>query len=111
MFNYINRWRSIAQQRGENGQTQHGVVRTNCVDCLDRTNTAQFAMGKCALAFQVNDCLVSVHAVYLEIVSWVVPVFLKNMKITKQKVVVDTIYEARKIPLMTFYLQFKLYST
>ena len=37
------------------GQKQHGVVRTNCVDCLDRTNTAQFAIGKCALAFQVSS--------------------------------------------------------
>ncbi|XP_074642005.1 polyphosphoinositide phosphatase-like [Tubulanus polymorphus] len=33
---------------------QHGVIRTNCVDCLDRTNTAQFAIGKCALAFQLH---------------------------------------------------------
>lgn len=24
---------------------QHGVLRTNCIDCLDRTNVAQFAMG------------------------------------------------------------------
>ena len=37
------------------GYKQRGVVRTNCVDCLDRTNTAQFAIGKCALAFQVNS--------------------------------------------------------
>lgn len=35
------------------GSRQCGVVRTNCVDCLDRTNTAQFVMGKCALAFQL----------------------------------------------------------
>lgn len=35
-------------------QRQRGVVRTNCVDCLDRTNTAQFAIGKCALAFQLH---------------------------------------------------------
>ena len=35
------------------GTKQRGVVRTNCVDCLDRTNTAQFALGKCALAFQL----------------------------------------------------------
>uniref|UniRef100_A0A3B3D9I6 FIG4 phosphoinositide 5-phosphatase n=1 Tax=Oryzias melastigma TaxID=30732 RepID=A0A3B3D9I6_ORYME len=27
--------------------------RTNCVDCLDRTNTAQFMVGKCALAYQL----------------------------------------------------------
>jgi hypothetical protein len=30
------------------------VVRTNCVDCLDRTNTAQFAIGKCALGLQLH---------------------------------------------------------
>jgi len=41
------------------GQRQHGVVRTNCVDCLDRTNTAQFAIGKTALGMQVNSCQVS----------------------------------------------------
>lgn len=32
---------------------QTGIVRVNCVDCLDRTNTAQFCLGKCALAFQL----------------------------------------------------------
>uniref|UniRef100_A0AAR5QGL2 SAC domain-containing protein n=1 Tax=Dendroctonus ponderosae TaxID=77166 RepID=A0AAR5QGL2_DENPD len=32
---------------------QTGIVRTNCVDCLDRTNTAQFAIGKCALGYQL----------------------------------------------------------
>lgn len=32
---------------------QNGIIRVNCVDCLDRTNTAQFAIGKCALAYQV----------------------------------------------------------
>ncbi|XP_050548298.1 polyphosphoinositide phosphatase isoform X2 [Daktulosphaira vitifoliae] len=30
-----------------------GIIRVNCVDCLDRTNTAQFALGKCALAYQL----------------------------------------------------------
>ena len=29
-------------------------MRTNCVDCLDRTNTAQFVVGKYALAHQVG---------------------------------------------------------
>lgn len=38
--------------RGETLQT--GIIRVNCVDCLDRTNTAQFALGKCALAIQVG---------------------------------------------------------
>lgn len=32
---------------------QVGITRVNCVDCLDRTNTAQFALGRCALAYQV----------------------------------------------------------
>ncbi|XP_025719602.1 polyphosphoinositide phosphatase isoform X3 [Callorhinus ursinus] len=35
------------------GRLQTGVLRTNCVDCLDRTNTAQFMVGKCALAYQL----------------------------------------------------------
>ncbi|KAJ8315856.1 hypothetical protein KUTeg_008006, partial [Tegillarca granosa] len=35
------------------GSRQTGVVRTNCVDCLDRTNTAQFSIGKCALGYQL----------------------------------------------------------
>lgn len=33
---------------------QNGIVRVNCVDCLDRTNTAQFAIGKTALAHQLH---------------------------------------------------------
>ncbi|KAJ2949841.1 hypothetical protein O0L34_g11156 [Tuta absoluta] len=35
------------------GRLQTGLVRVNCVDCLDRTNTAQFAIGKCVLAHQL----------------------------------------------------------
>uniref|UniRef100_A0A5K3FN72 SAC domain-containing protein n=1 Tax=Mesocestoides corti TaxID=53468 RepID=A0A5K3FN72_MESCO len=33
---------------------QHGVVRTNCVDCLDRTNTAQFVIGHVAMSYQLR---------------------------------------------------------
>jgi hypothetical protein len=29
---------------------QHGVARTNCVDCLDRTNVLQFGIGLYFLA-------------------------------------------------------------
>lgn len=32
---------------------QNGVVRTNCIDCLDRTNAAQFIVGKTALQNQL----------------------------------------------------------
>ncbi|KAK9845465.1 hypothetical protein WJX81_007167 [Elliptochloris bilobata] len=33
---------------------QRGVLRTNCIDCLDRTNVAQFAAGLAALARQLE---------------------------------------------------------
>ena len=35
------------------GRDQTGVLRVNCVDCLDRTNTAQFIAGKCVLGYQL----------------------------------------------------------
>lgn len=38
---------------------QNGVVRTNCIDCLDRTNAAQFIIAKCALGHQVIFSVVS----------------------------------------------------
>lgn len=45
----------IGGYRLKNGQClQNGVVRVNCVDSLDRTNTAQFVLGKVALAFQLQ---------------------------------------------------------
>ncbi|XP_057841139.1 phosphatidylinositol-3-phosphatase SAC1 [Cryptomeria japonica] len=33
---------------------QSGVLRTNCIDCLDRTNVAQFAYGLAALGHQLH---------------------------------------------------------
>lgn len=41
----------------ETSRRQVGVTRVNCVDCLDRTNTAQFALGRCALAYQVRKII------------------------------------------------------
>ena len=35
-------------------QVQNGVARTNCVDCLDRTNAAQFVIGKRVFALQLQ---------------------------------------------------------
>lgn len=32
---------------------QNGVLRTNCIDCLDRTNVAQYAYGLAALGHQL----------------------------------------------------------
>lgn len=36
-------------------QRQQGVVRTNCVDCLDRTNVAQSELGRLALRAQLQS--------------------------------------------------------
>ena len=36
------------------GSRQSGVVRTNCIDCLDRTNVAQFVVGLKALGTQLQ---------------------------------------------------------
>uniref|UniRef100_A0AAX7T5F2 SAC domain-containing protein n=1 Tax=Astatotilapia calliptera TaxID=8154 RepID=A0AAX7T5F2_ASTCA len=47
------RWGDVGGQITSTGRLQTGVLRTNCVDCLDRTNTAQFMVGKCALAYQL----------------------------------------------------------
>jgi hypothetical protein len=35
-------------------QYQRGVLRTNCIDCLDRTNVAQYAYGLVALGHQLH---------------------------------------------------------
>ena len=35
-------------------QLQNGVARTNCIDCLDRTNAAQSVIGKRALGHQLR---------------------------------------------------------
>ena len=35
-------------------QLQNGIARTNCIDCLDRTNAAQFVIGKRALGRQLQ---------------------------------------------------------
>ena len=41
-------------KQGQKVQLQHGVLRTNCIDCLDRTNVAQFAYGLTALGQQLH---------------------------------------------------------
>lgn len=36
------------------GRFQHGILRSNCIDCLDRTNVAQYAFGLAALGQQIH---------------------------------------------------------
>jgi hypothetical protein len=38
----------------EDMQLQTGICRTNCIDCLDRTNAAQFSIGKKAFGHQLH---------------------------------------------------------
>lgn len=38
----------------EKMKLQKGIIRTNCIDCLDRTNAAQFIIGKEALLHQLQ---------------------------------------------------------
>jgi len=33
---------------------QSGVLRTNCIDCIDRTNVAQYAFGLAAIGRQLH---------------------------------------------------------
>eukprot|EP00246_Nothoceros_aenigmaticus_P007431 TRINITY_DN2120_c0_g1_i3.p1 TRINITY_DN2120_c0_g1~~TRINITY_DN2120_c0_g1_i3.p1 ORF type:complete len:363 (-),score=45.99 TRINITY_DN2120_c0_g1_i3:358-1446(-) len=40
---------------GERVQDQKGVVRTNCIDCLDRTNVTQSLLGRKALEAQLHS--------------------------------------------------------
>lgn len=47
---------------------QKGVLRTNCIDCLDRTNVAQYAYGLAALGHQLH-ALGSVESPELDIDS------------------------------------------
>ena len=42
------------RERRETILLQSGVARVNCVDCLDRTNAAQFVIGKAAFGHQLH---------------------------------------------------------
>jgi len=50
----LDSWRDRVGRDAGNIMKQTGIIRTNCVDCLDRTNTAQFSIGLCALGFQLH---------------------------------------------------------
>ncbi|KAJ1556387.1 phosphatidylinositol-3,5-bisphosphate 5-phosphatase, partial [Nowakowskiella sp. JEL0078] len=52
-INSLRRARNSTEVNRILGRRQSGVVRTNCIDCLDRTNAAQFVIGKRALSYQL----------------------------------------------------------
>ncbi|KAH9662391.1 phosphoinositide phosphatase SAC6 [Citrus sinensis] len=44
----------LLNEKGEKMKEQHGVVRTNCIDCLDRTNVTQSMIGRNMLEVQLR---------------------------------------------------------
>ncbi|XP_024992854.1 phosphoinositide phosphatase SAC6 [Cynara cardunculus var. scolymus] len=44
----------LLNEKGEKVEAQVGIVRTNCVDCLDRTNVTQSMIGRKMLEFQLQ---------------------------------------------------------
>jgi hypothetical protein len=50
----LNNCKELGGLKRKDGRIlQTGVIRVNCVDCLDRTNTAAYVLGKAALSFQL----------------------------------------------------------
>ena len=54
------KWWSNTLEIGVFDMEQKGVLRTNCIDCLDRTNVAQFSAGVMALAQQL--CVMGIRS-------------------------------------------------
>ncbi|OTA70203.1 hypothetical protein K449DRAFT_320883 [Hypoxylon sp. EC38] len=46
---------STVERRGQIERIQSGVLRTNCMDCLDRTNVCQSSFGKFMLDLQLKE--------------------------------------------------------
>lgn len=58
------------QQNDRLLQTQSGVLRTNCMDCLDRTNVVQSACGRSALEQQLADQNITIDLQHDPTTSW-----------------------------------------
>lgn len=49
----INQCQTLARSDAQHVELQNGVIRANCVDCLDRTNSFQQLVGEAALSLQI----------------------------------------------------------
>ncbi|KAK0658233.1 Phosphatidylinositide phosphatase SAC2 [Lasiodiplodia hormozganensis] len=58
------------EDRGQIVQMQSGILRTNCMDCLDRTNVVQSACAREALERQLADQNVSIDLQHDPRTSW-----------------------------------------
>ncbi|KAH9621513.1 hypothetical protein KSS87_003750 [Heliosperma pusillum] len=55
MSDFLNKSRYLLlNEKGEKIEVQQGVVRTNCIDCLDRTNVTQSMIGRKMLESQLR---------------------------------------------------------
>lgn len=54
-FHQVQSSEQLQQQQGTVRKEQTGVVRSNCMDCLDRTNVSQSALGKWAATAQLRS--------------------------------------------------------
>ncbi|XP_010675806.3 phosphoinositide phosphatase SAC7 isoform X5 [Beta vulgaris subsp. vulgaris] len=55
MSDFLNKNRYLLlNEKGEKIEEQTGIVRTNCIDCLDRTNVTQSMIGRKMLEFQLR---------------------------------------------------------
>jgi phosphatidylinositol 4-phosphatase len=53
---YLNKYGYFSLDENGNAQSsQSGVIRTNCVDCLDRTNVVQSLIAHFMLEIQLQD--------------------------------------------------------
>lgn len=50
---------------GQQISRQSGVLRTNCMDCLDRTNVVQSACGRRALELELKEVSLSKNELFL----------------------------------------------
>eukprot|EP00835_Amoeboradix_gromovi_P004001 NODE_289_length_11662_cov_0.555133.p2 type:complete len:763 gc:universal NODE_289_length_11662_cov_0.555133:2580-292(-) len=51
----INETDYFVHINGKSVKIQSGIIRVSCIDCLDRTNAAQFFIGKTALGHQLHE--------------------------------------------------------
>lgn len=54
VVNKVGFFHTQSGMHGRPEQKQNGIVRTNCLDCLDRTNVLQFAVGLAVLEKQLD---------------------------------------------------------
>lgn len=57
-------------EKGVAKQSQKGIIRTNCMDCLDRTNVAQSAFGQYMLQKELQDEGYQIDLIHDETTQW-----------------------------------------